>query len=346
MSDERPVDWKLLAQFSPLDGMKQENQISLARKMALHKLDPGTLLFREGDQARNTIWLVSGAVSLSEGNQVSGMVTAGTPDARNPIAFKNAPPRSCRAIDEVEYLSIDSELLDMILTWDQTGVYEVTELRSAPPDDWMSTLLQSRAMQRIPPTNLQAIFMRMQRTPMRAGDVVIRQGDEGDYFYAIVSGKCAVTRETPLSKDGIRLAELTVGDIFGEDALISESKRNASVTMLTDGILMRLNKQDFRELLNEPVLRWVNAEQARTLVAQGGRWLDVRLPSEFQNSAVDDAINIPLVFIRLKLNLLQKDTPYVVYCDTGRRSSAAAFILVEKGFNAYVLRGGVSSLNG
>ena len=36
------------------------------------------------------------------------------------------------------------------------------------------------------PANLQAIFMRMNRQPYRAGEVVIKQGDDGDYFYAIV----------------------------------------------------------------------------------------------------------------------------------------------------------------
>ena len=147
----------------------------------------------------------------------------------------------------------------------------------------MTTLLQTNAFHRIPPANIQAIFQRLQRMPCRAGEVVIKQGDEGDYFYIIVQGKCAVTRETPLSREGIKLAELGVGDTFGEEALIAEAKRNATVTMLTDGVLMRLNKQDFRELMNEPLLQWVSHEQAREIIERGGRWLDVRLPSEHQN---------------------------------------------------------------
>jgi rhodanese-related sulfurtransferase len=185
--------------------------------------------------------------------------------------------------------------------------------------------------------------MRMQRINSRSGDVVIKQGDEGDYFYVIVNGRCSVTRETPLNKEGIKLAELGMGDTFGEEALISEAKRNATVTMLTDGTLMRLGKQDFTTLLNEPMLQWVEFDQAKEIVAKGGKWLDVRLPSEYQNVHFDDAVNIPLYFIRLKLNALDKAVSYVVCCDTGRRSSAGAYILTERGFDACVLKGGLAA---
>jgi rhodanese-related sulfurtransferase len=203
--------------------------------------------------------------------------------------------------------------------------------------------LQTKAFHRIPPANIQAIFMRMQRINYRARDIVIKQGTEGDYFYVVVAGKCVVTRETPLNKEGIKLAELGPGDSFGEEALIAEAKRNATVTMATDGTLMRLGKADFQTLLNEPLLQWVDYDAARDIVAKGGKWLDVRLPSEFQNFRIDDAVNIPLYFIRLKLNALDKKTQYVVCCDTGRRSSAAAYILSERGFEAYVLKGGLAA---
>ena len=76
---------------------------------------------------------------------------------------------------------------------------------------------------------------------------MIKQGTEGDYFYVVVAGKCVVTRETPLNKEGIKLAELGPGDSFGEEALIAEAKRNATVTMSTDGTLMRLGKTRFSD---------------------------------------------------------------------------------------------------
>ncbi len=204
-------------------------------------------------------------------------------------------------------------------------------------------LLQAKAFHKIPPANIQAIFMRMQQINYRAGDVILKQGAEGDYFYVLTRGSAVVTRETPLSKEGIKLAELRVGDTFGEEALISDAKRNATVRMTTDGAVMRLGKEDFKKLLNEPMLDWVSFEQAGEIIANGGQWLDVRLPSEFENNHLDGAINIPLYFIRLKISTLDKDRQYVVCCDTGRRSSAGAYILNERGFEAYVLQGGINT---
>ena len=90
------------------------------------------------------------------------------------------------------------------------------------------------------------------------------------------------------------------------------------------------------------MLDWVELERAEEIVAGGGKWLDVRLPSEFEAFHNDDAINVPLYFIRLKLKTLDPNVPYVVCCDTGRRSSAAAFILNERGFQTYVLSGGLN----
>jgi CRP-like cAMP-binding protein/rhodanese-related sulfurtransferase len=346
--ESKPLDLGLLRSFSPLDGLKPENLQTLARKTMLRELSAGRVLFKEGDSDKRTYYLVSGVLELLKDDRSITVLRGGSPEARNPIAPFTPRRYSARAVSErVEFIAIDSNMLDMMLTWDQTGSYEVGELNSAneqaqASDDWMTTLLQTKAFHRIPPANIQAIFMRMQRVEAKAGDVIIKQGDDGDFFYVIVKGKCVVTRETPLNKAGIKLAELGMGDTFGEEALIADAKRNANITMLTDGALMRLAKDDFRKLLNEPMLNWVDFEQGKEIVARGGKWLDVRLPSEFENFHLDEAINLPLYFIRLKLKTLDPNLHYVVVCDTGRRSSAAAYILAERDLNASVLKGGLA----
>ncbi len=52
---------------------------------------------------------------------------------------------------------------------------------------------------------------------------------------------------------------------------------------------------------------------------------------------------MPLYFIRLKIKTLDPAVRYVVVCDNGRRSSAAAYILSERGFDTHVLRGGIAA---
>ena len=218
------------------------------------------------------------------------MIRAGSARGAQPRSPRPAAQVHARAPStDIEYIMIDSDLLDVMITWDQTGTYEVAELQAQfgvnGGGDWMTTLLQTKAFHRIPPANIQAIFMRMQRVACRAGDIVIKQGAEGDYFYAVVSGKCVVTRETPLNREGIKLAELGLGDTFGEEALIAEAKRNATVTMVTDGVADAAEQAGFpradeRAAAAVGQLRG-SAEDRR----RGRRWLDVRLPSEFQNLA-------------------------------------------------------------
>ena len=346
MTDEQ-LDINLLKAFSPLDGLKRDNLAALAKKVQIRELSPQQLLFKEGDTEKRTIYIVSGALELLDQGKITEVVEGGTESARNPVSPMFPRRVTARAHDRVQYISIDSDLLDVMLTWDQTGSYEVSELQGTADDvggdDWMTMLLQAKAFHKIPPANIQAIFMRMQQINYKSGDVVLKQGSEGDYFYVLTRGKCLVTRETPLNKEGIKLAELNVGDTFGEEALISDAKRNATVTMTSDGSVMRLGKEDFKRLLNEPMLDWVDPAEAEQIVQQGGQWLDVRLPSEFENHHKDGAINIPLYFIRLKINTLDRKKKYVVCCDTGRRSSAGAYILSERGFQAYVLKDGINA---
>lgn len=336
----------LLKAFSPLDGLKRDNLAALARKVQLRELSPGQILFKEGDTEKRTFYVVSGVLELIDQGKVVSTVEGKTDLARNPVSPVFPRRVSARARDRVQFISIDSDLLDVMLTWDQTGTYEVSDLQgkaaASGGDDWMTVLLQTKAFHKIPPANIQAIFMRMQQINYRSGDIVIKQGAEGDYFYVLTRGAAVVTRETPLSKGGIKLAELHVGDTFGEEALISEAKRNATVTMSSEGAVMRLGKDDFKRLLNEPMLDWVSYDEAENLIKSGAQWLDVRLPSEYENQHLGDAINIPLYFIRLKISTLDPDKKYILCCDTGRRSSAGAYILSERGFHAFVLRGGIN----
>jgi CRP-like cAMP-binding protein/rhodanese-related sulfurtransferase len=338
------IDPKQIKSFSPINSLNPENAQELIKKITATAVQAGHYIFKKGDMDKVHVYLLQGEIELLQDKKVVKVIKAGSPDGLQPVAHGFPRPVSARAKSAVVVTKINSDMLDIMLTWDQTGSYLVEAVDEEEEEtDWMTRILQTRAFHRIPPANIQAMFMRMESVSYRPGEKVIEQDAEGDYFYIIKEGRCLVTRSTPANPNGVKLATLSVGDSFGEEALISDSKRNATITMLSEGHLMRLNKEDFNSLLNEPLLNWVDYDEGKQLVADGAVWFDVRLPTEHKAKHIKGSINIPLIFLRMKANSLDTDKKYVIYCDTGRRSSAASFLLNEKDIETYVLRDGVDT---
>ena len=134
MTETPTLDLKLLRSFSPLDGLKNENLRALARKTALRELRPGPhpVQGRRHRQAHDLPGVRRRRPAV-RGPHHRAPSPGGTPEARHPLA--PILPRRCTArvaSDRIEYLSIDSDLLDVLITWDQTGTYEVGELQRQP----------------------------------------------------------------------------------------------------------------------------------------------------------------------------------------------------------------------
>ncbi len=342
------VDKNILKAFVPPSALNAENFQELAGKTYVEEVAAGKPIFKEGDNDRQSVYLVDGQAELKSSGGDVKVVMSGSDIAKHPLA--NQQPRKYTAIAKVDsqVIRIDSDLLDILLTWDQMSGIEVGEIQVEEEEevadddgDWMTRILQSKAFLQVPPANIQQLFMRVQEVPAKTGDAIIKQGDDGDYYYIIKHGKCKVTRNSKTGSE-LTLATLGDGDAFGEEALLSETKRNANIIMTTDGSLMRLSKEDFNELLKEPMLSWVTNEEADSMVKdEGAVWIDVRLESEHKNSGIEGSVNIPIFMLRLKAQTLDPDKKYILYCDSGRRSSACAFLLSERGLQVYCLKGGL-----
>jgi CRP-like cAMP-binding protein len=344
------VDKSVLGQLVPPNALNAENFQELARKAVVEELPAGKVFLKQGEADRKTIYLLSGDVELFDSDGVQGSITGGSDQARHPLANQQPRQVSLRAKSSIAITRFDSDLLDILLTWDQLSGIEVSDISFENDDDgegdsgdWMTRILQSKVFLRIPPANIQAMFMRLQEFPVNADQDIIKQGDPGGYYYIISRGKCLVTRQAP-SGSKVVLAHLSDGDAFGEEALLSDRERNATITMETDGLLMRLSKDDFEELLKAPMLNTVDIEQAKGMVRAGAVLLDVRLESEHQAGAIKGSLNIPLFMLRLKSETLDAQKKYICYCETGRRGQAAAYLLTERGFEGYVLSGGLQSI--
>ena len=203
----------------------------------------------------------------------------------------------------------------------------------------MSTLLSSPLFEFIPPSNIQTLFGKFEGIQQRKGDVVIEQGGQGDFFYVIQAGQAKVERTS--GEKTIVLAEFEPGDNFGQDALVSDVPRNATVTTLTNGTLMRLSAPDFQSLLMSPVIETISLEEANEAVEEGDPKtyiIDVRSPKEVEADKIAGSLNVPLLLLRKNLPKLKIDSVYVMADDGGKRAELGAYILNKKGYTAYVLK--------
>jgi len=226
---------------------------------------------------------------------------------------------------------------DSALSHSDTPNHLENDSANNPPVEkgaWMRRMRHIMAFKSLPPANIKELLERMESIKVKKGETIVSQGEEGDSFYVLTDGNAQVTRT-------IELAELKAGASFGEESLVSGGQRNASITMTTDGVLMKLSKQDFDNLLKEPMLNRVSPDEGRNRAFKGDNWLDVRHASEYHHSHLHNANNMPLHEIRMRMVELDKTKHYICYCNTGRRSSAAAFILAQAGYKVSVLNGGV-----
>lgn len=334
-------DLDLLKTLIPVNSLAPDNFRQLAAQTKIEHLPAGRVLFRQSDNDGYTYYLLAGEVALTvaESEEPARAVAAGTDKAR--YALAQLKPRQFTGVaqTDVTVARMESAALDRLLTVDQATGCEVTEFDGAQDTEWMWRVLTNKAFNILPAANINAMFTRMQPVAAKAGQAILRQGDPGDYYYVIRSGRATVARKSDTGKVGL-LNEIGEGDAFGEEALLSGAPRNATVIMKTDGVLMRLTQQDFDELLKAPVVKWVSFAEAEAMVQGAAGLIDVRLEDEHRAGALQGSQNIPLYLLRLKAAALDPKRRYIVYCQTGSRSCVAAFLLSQRGFDVCALEGG------
>lgn len=298
--------------------------------------------------AGQLIYLIGGELRIEFADGSSRLLVGCSEDLNLPLTQREAPLLRLTAITPISMLHLNEDVVDLMLTWDQMahlgpmpqpgeGAPATEPPCSTPP--FPANLLTSDALKRLPVARIGEFMAQFRSIPVATNEVVIREGEPGDYYYLIESGRYAVSRE--VGGTSIELAQLTKGEAFGEEALLGHCQRNATVTALSPGRLLRLPQPAFEALLVEPLLQRVTRETAAEHLATGACWIDVRYPHEYQVDRLAGAINIPLNEVRNAIDILDRQREYLIYCQSGRRSAAAAFLLARAGYHVRLLDQGL-----
>ncbi len=335
---------RLLQAFVPLNKLNADHLASLLRDVSVEYLCAGQTLFEAGECDNQYVYLLHGDLQLeTPAGQVENL-SAESRRCTFPIAHRQPRAVTAKASSDCSLIRFDADRLDGIVAWEQAVNYillDISSQRELDADaEWMTTLLRSNLFHKVPPINIRTILHRFTEVPVAAGDVVLRQGEIGDCCYVIAEGEADVFRAPDERSAQELVARLGPGRCFGEDALVNNALRNATIRMNRDGRLMRLDKQDFFLLLREPNVEHLNLPAADKALAAGAQWIDVRTQEEFEAGHCKQALHMPLEYLQLKTRLLDPATTYVTYCNSGRRSQAAAYFLQSLGYKVAALAGG------
>lgn len=332
------ISLDVLASFTPFNTLNHDYLSQIAEKAVLREYAKGAIIFKRGRPFPEKLYLLSGTVDLIDSSFQVGTVNPASESRRSPLNISQPTQVSAVAKTDVTLLAVESDFLDLVMAWSESGEEEAAKaVRSHSDDDgdWMSALLQAPLFSKLPPSNIRQLFARFTPQKVQADETIIKQGERGELFYVVESGSATVMDAT-----GKILAALRPGNYFGEEALVGDTTRNATVKMLTPGKLMCLQKEDFRALLHEPVQKFVTADELkkRPNDVPSYQLVDVRLPVERRFHAVPESRNIPLNQLRNALKELDHSVIYVVTDDSGRRCDVAVQLLTQAGFETCILR--------
>lgn len=347
-AEAKAMNKRLLQFFVPINALTEDHLHSLLRDTHVEYLYEGQVLF-ESHSYQQHIYLLHGQLELTD--KQGNTRTLSAEDAANHISITQNQPKPIKAVaaSDCSVIRFATTALDNMLCWDQAASYitlDISGERELDADaDWMLTLLKSNLFYKISPMNIRAVLSYFKPMQVEAGDVIVRQGQIGDALYVIKEGEAEVLRaDTPQSASE-HVADIHMGRCFGEDALVNEALRNATVKMKTAGSLMRLDKQDFFKLVKKPSVDTCSLGLAIDAVSSGAQWLDVRTLGEFELEHIPGAIHGQMDLLKLQLRRLDNPQGYIAYSNTAVRSEAATHLLAKDGIKVKALSIGLDELS-
>ena len=315
-----------LRQMTPFATRSDDRSRAVIDQGRFVQISEGHLLFKRSTDNVTSHFLLSGQLSLVN-------------DAFENTPFTPENGMKQGMVDESEIHIVSAVAVGECVIFE----IERDKLEQFKEDDkksWMENLLSTPLFEFVPPSNIQALFKRFEPIAVGANQTIITQGDEGDYFYVIKTGRVAIDQTT--SEEVKRVAEMGAGSGFGQDALISDAPRNATVTTLESCELMRLSEGDFSELLMTPVIEYVTFEEVEAVKSMQSKppvFVDVRSNLEVQPLDISDPVKrIPLPMLRDEMKALESDPIYfVIGPKRPKIAELAAYLLNEAGFTAYVI---------
>lgn len=285
-------------------------------------------------------YLLQGRLRITDTEHIQQDIVAGEPNLSSPLLPLDVTACQLVAQTDCALFTVQREMADELLMWNQLSDCLHVEFAShhklVHDLHWKLSVLKSSLFLKASPLHVNTIIESAVPRWVTEGVDIVREGEMGEACYFIKQGRAEVYIGHGSSR--VTLAQLGPGQCFGEDALLTNRPRNASVKMITDGELMVVSADVLHQAQTCPEVPMISTMREFDLLKRKGAVVvDVRTEDEYQSAHLPMAINAPLGLLFLKAKMLDRTATYVCYCTTGRRARVAAYLLSTWGFEAVAI---------
>lgn len=339
------VDQTCFGQFTPLDQLSPAATEELLTYARIERVPPGRRLFNRGDADGETVFLLSGQLTLLAADGPAETLKADTLIARHAIADHQPRRHTAVAHTSATVLCVNSAVLDKLIVQTHAAVPPAIP----PPAAEVATIAEriqrvsplrddatppSPLVTGLPRVHLLTLKARMERIELKRGEMLVRQGASCQYFHLLEEGRLRAGGRRSRGGD----ADILPGDGFGEDLLVANEPHDTTVTALEDSIVLRLPREEFLTLVARHYIRWVSHHDLPRLLQRGDTvLLDIRPPAAFRRRRLPGSISFPLPQLDDAAFTLDPRKRYVLCSDSVRRNVAAAFLLAGHGIKTRIL---------
>ncbi|MBF0256291.1 MAG: cyclic nucleotide-binding domain-containing protein [Gammaproteobacteria bacterium] len=330
--------------YRPFSGLMARTLLRADSALRVIRMRKGEIFNLVGNDMPDYFYVIQGKVRITKGEQFASIDAI---DDLGSLHFfpPNRRPMEVEALSDSTVVQADSELMAELINWNemalQSGLFDSTETEAC-----LDSIRKTKAFCKLPVEVMDEVFQRLERIEIARGMDVIKQGDRGEAFYLIISGTAEVWRQDIYDDAQKLVATLGTGDAFGEESLLVKGTCNATVRMVSDGVLFRLNETDFHQLVAMPLLNHVSASVAHSMLQNGYRLLDVRYEEEYDDCHIPGASLIPLPELRGRIKEIDPAQKYLVICAGGKRASVGALLLRQHHVkDVHIIEGGMHDWN-
>ncbi|XP_052133468.1 serine/arginine repetitive matrix protein 2 isoform X3 [Frankliniella occidentalis] len=208
--------------------------------MYLQSVTRGSYVIREGEAGSHLYVLAEGEMEVMKEDTVLGRTGPGKAFGELAILYNCTRTASIRAVTDLQVWVLDRKMFQQIMM--RTGMQRIEEN--------LSFLTSVPLLKKLSVGTLHKIADVLEVEFYPAGSYIVRQGASGHTFFIISGGTVQVTQRVPGTVEEMVIRELGRGDYFGEQALLHDDFRTASVIATAPGVeCLTLDRESFLSLI-------------------------------------------------------------------------------------------------